>query len=60
MKIITGNKGASLTRASIIAKLKRERAKYGPGITTCVLTDLINWVKGGDERANKRPGGLGK
>lgn len=65
---LTANRGASLSRQSIVAKLRRDQKAYGPvshmGIgdlgATSYIERLIAWVNAQSLRAAKKPGGLGR
>lgn len=60
---LTANRGASLSRQSIVAKLRRDRQRYtrpGNMWVSEYIDSIIDWVNKQSLRAAKRPGGLGK
>ncbi len=59
---LTAARGASLSRQSIVAKLRRDmRAKLVVDTwTSDYIPGLIDWVNQQSLRAAKKPGGLGK
>lgn len=61
---LTANRGASLSRQSIVAKLRRDRKLYadvlGGESAFDYIGDLIEWVNRQSLRASQRKGGLGK
>ncbi len=56
---LTANRGASLSRQSIVAKLRRDR-KDEPSVIGDYIIGLIDWVNKQSLRAAKKPGGLGE
>ncbi len=59
---LTAARGASLSRQSIVAKLRRDRSnpKF-LGVTVAGYTLILaDWVNGQSLRAAKKPGGLGE
>lgn len=60
---LTANRGASLSRQSIVAKLRRDQKAYkdlqGFVVLGDYIYDLINWIDSQSLRAAKKPGGLG-
>ncbi len=58
-KPTTANRGASLSRQSVVARLRRDKQ----GATSAVrdyIDGLINWINGQSIRASKKRGGLGR
>ncbi len=64
MAKLTANRGASLSRQSIVAKLRRDQKAYsrlkGFEVIGDYVIDLIGWIDRQSLRAAKKPGGLGK
>ncbi len=59
-KAITANRGASLNRQSVVAKLQRERKKATSAAVVEFILGFTEWLNGQTIRASRRKGGLGK
>ncbi len=59
---LTANRGASLSRQSIVAKLRRDQrdSKFAGFTVQGYVSTLLAWVSRQSLRAAKKPGGLGK
>ncbi len=60
MAKLTANRGASLSRQSIVAKLRRDTRKNDNVLVEFYILGLIDWVNQQSLRAAKKPGGLGE
>ncbi len=58
-KAITANRGASLSRQYVVARLRRDRRKATAAVRDYIDT-FIEWVNGQSIRAAKKSGGLGR
>lgn len=55
----TMNRGASLSRQSVMARLRRDR-KAATFTVAEYINSFMEWVSGQSGRARKKTGGLGK
>jgi len=58
-KATTANRGASLNRQSVVARLRRDKAKASASVRD-YIDGFLEWISGQSIRASKRKGGLGK
>ncbi len=56
---ITANRGASLNRQSVVARLRRDRSKATADVRE-YINGFLEWISGQSIRAAKKNGGLGK